>query len=304
MVYKNDGGGIQQSIQSYQSEVEILSGLDHPNVLKLFGVLVDESTLSIVTELIPRGSLFDLIHSKTPVNFTPKSVAVIGSGICAGMTYLHRRGIVHRDLKPANLLLGSETTGGAPQLIVKIADFGHARVMPSCCVSSCPVPPSDPPHILSIPSPESLSRSSSTSADHASSGPQTSWSVDAPASKAVGTWQYAAPEVLRGEPHDTSADVFSFGVVLWEIHARAVPHSASDPAEARAACAAERGRLPRPKLCGDQLWAVTEECWGPPAQRPSFAQLEERMASIEAAAQPEAESSCVSCCSRAVAVRG
>jgi serine/threonine protein kinase len=72
--------------------------LDHPHVLKLFGAVIEDDNVCIVTELVPGGSLFDLIHTKPLLK--SEAVIVIGAGVCKGMTYLHSMSVIHRDLKP------------------------------------------------------------------------------------------------------------------------------------------------------------------------------------------------------------
>jgi serine/threonine protein kinase len=64
-------------MESFKKEVEILSMLDHPHVLKLYGAVLDDDNICIVTELVPGGSLFDLIHTKPQLK--PEAVIVIGS---------------------------------------------------------------------------------------------------------------------------------------------------------------------------------------------------------------------------------
>jgi serine/threonine protein kinase len=116
----------EQTIDSFRKEVEILAMLDHPHVLKLYGAVLDDDNICIVTELVPGGSLFDLIHTKPLLK--PEAVIAISTGVCKGMTYLHSMGIIHRDLKPGNLLMGAVASPSGPQLVVKVADFGLARV--------------------------------------------------------------------------------------------------------------------------------------------------------------------------------
>lgn len=216
----------QQTMESFRKEIDILSMLDHPHVLKLFGAVVDDDNICIVTELVPGGSLFDLIHTKPLLK--PEAVIVIGTGVCKGMTYLHSMGIIHRDLKPGNLLMGAVASPSGPQLVVKVADFGLARVQDTARTMT----------------------------------------------GGIGTSQYTAPEVLRSERYDTKADVFSFGVILWEIHARKIPYSEMNQMQIAVAVATQDHRPPPPKHCPAPFWQLMQHCWSTkPPNRPSFPEV-------------------------------
>ena len=70
----------EQTLDSFRKEVEILAMLDHPHVLKLYGAVLDDDNICIVTELVPGGSLFDLIHTKPLLK--PEAVIAISTGGC------------------------------------------------------------------------------------------------------------------------------------------------------------------------------------------------------------------------------
>jgi len=203
----------EQTMDSFRKEVEILAMLDHPHVLKLYGAVLDDDNICIVTELVPGGSLFDLIHTKPLLK--PEAVIAISTGVCKGMTYLHSMGIIHRDLKPGNLLMGAVASPSGPQLVVKVADFGLARVQDTGRTMT----------------------------------------------GGIGTSQYTAPEVLRSERYDTRADVFSFGVILWEIHARKIPYSEMNQMQIAVAVATQDHRPPPPKHCPAPFWHLMQQCW-------------------------------------------
>jgi len=218
----------EQTMESFRKEIDILAMLDHPHVLKLYGAVVDQDSdnICIVTELVPGGSLFDLIHTKPLLK--PEAVIVIGTGVCKGMTYLHSMGIIHRDLKPGNLLMGAVSTPSGAQLVVKVADFGLARVQDSAKTMT----------------------------------------------GGIGTSQYTAPEVLKSQKYDFKADVFSFGVILWEIHARKIPYSDMNQMQIAVAVATQDYRPPPPKHCPAPFWQLMQHCWQTkPRERPSFAEI-------------------------------
>ena len=171
----------QQTRAAFHKECQVLALLDHPHVLRLYGAIEEEDNICIVTELVPGGSLFDLIHTKPLLK--PEAVIVIGQGVCKGMTYLHSMAIIHRDLKPGNLLMSAVQSASGFELVVKVADFGLARVQDTLRTMT----------------------------------------------GGIGTSQYTAPEVLRSQRYDNKVDVYSFGIILWEIHAKRLPYADMTP---------------------------------------------------------------------------
>lgn len=102
-------------------EIQILSELDHPHIIKLFETYDEGTDFYIVTELVAGGELFDRIVAKA--HYTEKEARDLIKIMLETMAYMHKVGIVHRDLKPENLLLCSETDDSD----IKIADFGFAK---------------------------------------------------------------------------------------------------------------------------------------------------------------------------------
>ena len=97
--------------------------LEHPNLLAVLGVSVTPGVLSLVLELMPRGSVYSWLRRDCrgvppPLPYTLRLLA----GTAAGMAYLHGRSprVAHRDLKSLNLLLAADLT-------VRVADFGLSR---------------------------------------------------------------------------------------------------------------------------------------------------------------------------------
>ena len=90
---------------------------------------------------------------------------------------------------------------------------------------------------------------------------------------AIGNPRWRAPEVTRGEPYGAKVDVYSFGIVLWEMATGALPFA--DRNSTLAAVAAANGeRPPIPPECPSDWASIIQQCWHPdPLQRPSFAEL-------------------------------
>merc|ERR1712080_99106 len=116
----------------------------------------------------------------------------MGDDTAKGMTSLHRRRVVHRDLKSLNLLLASKVEG-QDMPCTKISDFGLARPLPADAV---------------------MSSASESSPVEQSLGMMTG---------GVGTYHWMAPEILTGRSYDERVDVYSYGVVLYELLCRRIP---------------------------------------------------------------------------------
>lgn len=109
-------------LEDFRKEVAIMRRLRHPNVLLFMGAVYSPRHLSIVTEFLPRGSLFRLLHKNTQRMDWRRRLSMI-IDVARGMNYLHHRNppIVHRDLKSSNLLVDKNWT-------VKVGDFGLSRM--------------------------------------------------------------------------------------------------------------------------------------------------------------------------------
>lgn len=226
---QNDTAQFQEFLQ----EVAIMRKVRHRNVVQFIGACTQKPNLCIVFEFMAGGSIFD--HMRKGNQLKLIAVLKVGTEVCRGMDYLHKRKIVHRDLKAANLLM--DDSG-----IVKIADFGVARVMDTLGVMTAE----------------------------------------------TGTYRWMAPEVIEHAPYKEKADVFSFGIVLWELLTGRVPYSEMTPLQA-AVGVVQKGLRPQiPPNTPPALAELMQECWRRnPQERPSFEQLKARMETIWQAAQQD-----------------
>jgi calcium/calmodulin-dependent protein kinase I len=133
----------QEDLVALQTEVEILSQIDHPNVVKLFEVWEDKSRFYMVMELMTGGELFDRIVEKD--HYSEKEAADVVRPIVDAVRYCHSLGVAHRDLKPENLLYASKD----PNSIIKISDFGLAKVYDAGLMTTqCGTPSYVAPEVL------------------------------------------------------------------------------------------------------------------------------------------------------------
>ncbi|KAH8958613.1 hypothetical protein BDL97_06G034500 [Sphagnum fallax] len=130
---------------TFKDEAEILAGLSHPNIVRLFGVSTPkrEDGSSLIMELMS-GDLYDCIHSRGSDQSEPFELAValdIMLQTAEGMQYLYHKRIVHRDVKSLNILVDPvENLAMAEKgyLRVKVTDFGLAKIKAASATSSSP----------------------------------------------------------------------------------------------------------------------------------------------------------------------
>jgi calcium-dependent protein kinase len=112
----------REDLAMLRREVQILSSIDHPNVIKFQEFAENTSHCYLIMEPLMGGELFDRIISMPDGHFSEKVAASFFTPIMSALAHLHSRHIAHLDLKPENFLLAST----APNSAIKIADFGFA----------------------------------------------------------------------------------------------------------------------------------------------------------------------------------
>ena len=183
-----------QAIERFRREARAASSLNHPNICTIYDIGEYEGRPFIAMELLEGQTLKHRITGK-PIGVS--ELIDIGIQISDGLEVAHTKGIVHRDIKPANIFLVDR--GQA-----KILDFGLAKLARAAAVEFA----------------------SQTSMHTQFDG---SDMLTSPGSS-VGTVAYMSPEQARGEELDARSDLFSLGVVLYEMSTGAIPFSGSTAA--------------------------------------------------------------------------
>ncbi|MEQ2209779.1 Ephrin type-A receptor 5 [Xenoophorus captivus] len=114
-------GYTEKQKKDFLAEASIMAQFDHPNVIRLEGVVTHSKPVMIITEYMENGSL-DAFLRRHDGQFTVIQLVGLLRGIAAGMTYLSDLGYIHRDLAARNILVNSN-------LVCKVSDFGLSRVL-------------------------------------------------------------------------------------------------------------------------------------------------------------------------------
>jgi eukaryotic-like serine/threonine-protein kinase len=165
----------------FQREAEVLASLNHPNIAQIYGLEETDDVRAIVMELVEGETLADIIK-RGPI---PVEAAIAyAKQIASAFEYAHDkpRPVIHRDLKPANVQVTAEG-------VVKVLDFGLAKALAD-----------EPPPSGSNPS----------NSPTLTMGPTVVGMI-------LGTAAYMSPEQAKGKALDRRSDIWSFGVMLYEM---------------------------------------------------------------------------------------
>lgn len=117
----------QYDKDSLEQEISIMKRVQHPNCIRLLEVFDEKAKMYLVIDLVTGGELFERIIARG--HYSEKDAAQLLYSVCGAIGYLHNLGIVHRDLKPENLLYASNDPASQAYDVIKVADFGLAKVI-------------------------------------------------------------------------------------------------------------------------------------------------------------------------------
>jgi fused-like protein len=161
-------GKSEKDLRNLRSEIAILKGLNHTNIILLLDAFETAREFCVVTEYA-QGELYQVLEDDKTL--AEPQVRAIAKQLVRALFYLHSHRIIHRDMKPQNILLSANG-------VVKLCDFGFARAMSAATVM-----------VTSI----------------------------------KGTPLYMAPELVLERPYDHTADLWSLGVILYELYVGTPP---------------------------------------------------------------------------------
>ena len=175
----------------FEREARAVAGLNHPNIVTLFSVEDEEGVRFLTMELVEGQSLDRVMRQG---GLPLPRVLELSIPLANALVAAHERGVVHRDLKPANVMVTHDDW-------VKVLDFGLAKVAAG----------------------EAPAQEMSVGA-----------TAEAPLSgvgQVMGTVPYMAPEQIRGEAVDARSDLFSFGIILYELSTGRRPFTGTSSAD-------------------------------------------------------------------------
>ncbi|XP_029947175.1 ephrin type-A receptor 8 isoform X5 [Salarias fasciatus] len=223
-------GYTEKQKRDFLAEASIMAQFDHPNVIRLEGVVTHSKPVMIITEYMENGSL-DSFLRRHDGQFTVIQLVGLLRGIAAGMTYLSDLGYIHRDLAARNILVNSN-------LVCKVSDFGLSRVLE----------------------------------DDPDAAYTTSVSFHIEGGKIPIRW--TAPEAIAYRKFSSSSDVWSYGVVMWEVMSYGERPYWNLTNRDVIKSVEEGYRLPAPMGCPGALHTLMLDCWQKDRnERPRFCQI-------------------------------
>ncbi|GAV59665.1 Pkinase domain-containing protein [Cephalotus follicularis] len=235
-----------------QTEREILQSLDHPFLPTLYTHFETDKFSCLVMEFCPGGDLHTLRQRQPGKHFTEQAVKFYVAEILLALEYLHMLGIVYRDLKPENVLVREDghvmlsdfdlslQCASSPTLVrLSVPESDPLRknpvfcvqpacIEPSCIQPSCMTPTTCfSPHFFSSKSKKDR-KPKNEMGNQVSPLPELiAEPTNARSMSFVGTHEYLAPEIIKGEGHGSAVDWWTLGIFLYELFFGKTPFKGS-----------------------------------------------------------------------------
>ena len=188
----------------FVQEAKAASGLNHPNIITIYEIDETDSRRFIAMEFVEGETLRERMEAR-PLKLS--EAVRIATQTASALAAAHDAGIIHRDIKPDNIMIRRDG-------IVKVLDFGLAKL------------------VERLPS------------EFVDSEAPTSIPMKSEPGSVIGTAVYMSPEQARGVLVDSRTDIFSLGVVIYEMVARALPFKGADMIEILASILSDKEPLP------------------------------------------------------------
>ena len=173
-------------LNRFVQEAKAASALNHPNILTVYEIGEVDGKNYIATELIDGQTLREHLAQKESLQLN--AILKVGVQVSEALSAAHQAGIIHRDIKPENIMLRKDGYS-------KVLDFGLAK----------------------------LSERGAVASGSAGSEDATRVQVNTTPGRVMGTVSYMSPEQARGKQTDARTDIWSLGVVLYEMLAGKLP---------------------------------------------------------------------------------
>ncbi|KAK2655156.1 hypothetical protein Ddye_008208 [Dipteronia dyeriana] len=238
-VMDNDFLARRKKMPRAQTEREILRILDHPFLPTLYAQFTADNLSCLVMEYCPGGDLHVLRQKQFGRCFPEPAARFYVAEVLLALEYLHMLGVIYRDLKPENILvredghimltdfdlslrcsvsptlLKSSSSKVDPTRISGAPCTESSCIQPLCIEPTCQVPCFSPRF---LPASAKAKKSKADPAAQLRSLPQlVAEPTDARSNSFVGTHEYLAPEIIKGEGHGAAVDWWTFGVFLFEL---------------------------------------------------------------------------------------
>ena len=169
-----------ERLARFRREAQMLASLNHPNIGSIYGLVEVDGVRGLVLELVEGDTLRDMLEVAER-GLPVESALRIARQIADALDAAHRQGIIHRDLKPANVKV-------TPSGLVKLLDFGLGKELAGAIAAA-----------------DSMAATAEQPLQFSRLG------------MVLGTVGYMSPEQVRAGPLDSRTDLFSLGVVLYEM---------------------------------------------------------------------------------------
>ncbi|MFC1560959.1 protein kinase [Candidatus Latescibacterota bacterium] len=161
-------------IERFKREARIAAKLEHPNIINIYQINIEEDLCYIVMSYVKGLNLSEEIASKGALPV--ENIVLWGSEICSALSYAHKNDVIHRDLKPENIMIDQNGR-------VVVMDFGIAYAVHDIVLTQT--------------------------------------------GTVMGSPLYMSPEMAKGEKIDTRSDIYSIGVILYQMATATLPFQAS-----------------------------------------------------------------------------
>ncbi|KAK8928620.1 Serine/threonine-protein kinase KIPK [Platanthera zijinensis] len=213
----------KKKILRAQTERDILQMLDHPFLPTLFANFTSGNLLCFVIEYCPGGDLHVLRQRQHDRRFSEPEASFYVAEVLIALEYLHMLGVIYRDLKPENILVREDghimlsdfdlslRCSVTPTLLRSCSAAREEASNPHCLHQSWPQISCFTPHLISS-SPSTANKTMSNATPQLVAEP-----TGARSNSFVGTHEYLAPEIIKGDGHGSAVDWWTFGIFLYEL---------------------------------------------------------------------------------------